>query len=294
MRTKPDLFSVIDVGSNSVRMVVFDTAVSPPLQLYNEKTFCALGRDIARTGRLSPEGVEAALGALRLYADEARKYGKVHLDVVGTAALRDAEDGPDFIERCRSEIGLSVRLIDGHQEARYAALGVLSLNPRAEGLVADFGGGSLEFACIRNKTITDTISKPYGAFRALAMDEKAAEIIGKGLSTMGNRYMDAPALHSIGGSWRSIAQAFIVDQGAEAVLQGYAIDAVDIIAFCDKIIGLSPQQLQERYRMEDKRSALAGISAVVLKQVFISLRPKKMIVSQAGIRDGIVYDFYNG
>jgi exopolyphosphatase/guanosine-5'-triphosphate,3'-diphosphate pyrophosphatase len=286
-------FGVIDIGSNSVRMVIYDLMQSPPVQIFNEKVFCALGRDLAATGKLNPEGAEAALGGLRDYARIAQEHALDRLDVVGTAALRDASDAPEFIARVAAETGLSIRLISGDEEARYAALGVLSLDPAANGIVADFGGGSLEFAWIANGKVGETISQPYGAFRVLSMKDEAEDILAKGLQQMSTGYGKAPALYSIGGSWRALAQAYMLEAGHETELQGYEIAGADIIPFCEKIAVLTADDVRTLYKIDDKRAVLAPVSAFVLKQVMTILGPRKMVVSMAGIRDGIVYDFNN-
>lgn len=286
-------FGVIDIGSNSVRMVIYDLTQSPPLQTFNEKVFCALGRDLSSTGKLNPEGAEAALGGLRDYARVAQEQSLDHLDIVGTAALRDASDAPEFIARVAIETGLSIRLISGDEEARYAALGVISLDPVAHGIVADFGGGSLEFAWIKDGTTGETISQPYGAFRVLAMKEAAEATLKGGLTKMLPAYGGSPALYSIGGSWRALAQAYMMDAGQEVELQGYEISRENIIPFCDKIAALTADEVRTIYKIEDKRAALAPVSAFVLKQVMTILKPHKLVVSLAGIRDGIVYDFNN-
>ena len=291
MASDPSLYGVIDIGSNSVRLVVFDVDKSPPLQLVNEKVFCGLARDIDRTGRLNPEGADEALLGLIAYGRAVRAHNLARLDVVGTAALRDAEDGVDFIQRVSAEAGLDIRIISGHEEARYAALGVLALDPQAQGLVADFGGGSLEFAKIEQGHISETISRPYGAFRAMAMGAGAADQLAAGLQELAPLYAGAPALHTIGGSWRALAQAYAQEQGQpEQKLQGYAIPAAEMKSFCEQIAGAAPNYLRSRYDFEEKRAALAPISALVLHQVLDVLKPAQMVVSLAGIRDGIVYD----
>lgn len=287
-------FGVIDIGSNSVRMVIYDLDQAPPAKLFNEKVYCALGRDLTETGRLNPVGMSAAMAGLRAYADIAAQEGLVALDVVGTAALRDASDGAAFIERVEQETGLRIRLISGEEEARYAALGVLSHSPGADGIVGDFGGGSLEFARVVQGRIEATTSKPYGAFRALAMGETAEQVIQSGLSELKPVYGESPALYAIGGSWRALAQAYKRDALHDAHdLQGYSIPRGDMVDFCTKIEALSPEDLIAAYGFDDNKAALAPISALVLRQVMTGLSPDRLIVSTAGIRDGIVYDFRN-
>lgn len=291
MSTQAHLRSVIDIGSNSVRLVVYDTSQSPPSQIVNEKIFCGLARDLSKTGKLNPHGVAEALEGLIAYGALARHHNPDGIDVVGTAALRDAADGADFVRRVAAEAGLEIRIIEGEEEARYAALGVLALDPAANGIVADFGGGSLEFARVRGGEIFETLSRPYGAFRVMAMADRAAEL-DTGLRELEERFGRAPALHAIGGSWRALAQGYAQDMGDQpATLQGYTLDPVLMSGFCQIIAGADPEELKTRYGFEDKRATLAPASAFVLHRVLEILKPDKMVVSLAGIRDGILSDF---
>lgn len=286
------LYGVIDIGSNAVRMVIYDVTQVSPRQIYNEKVFCPLGKEIGTTGLLNNDGKRLALEALHEYAGVARQYELKDFAIVATASLRDAQDGPDFIRRIDGETGLQVKVISGDQEARYAALGVLALDPAAQGIVGDFGGGSLEFACIQGGTIGDKVSRPYGAFRAIGMGDQARQVIGEGLQELFPVYGSKEALHAVGGSWRSLAQAYLDEAGqVRESLQGFEIERTEMADFCAVIERAEPALLQSRYKFEDKRAALAPISAFVLGQVLEKLKPGKLVVSLAGIRDGIVHDF---
>lgn len=286
-------------------MVVFDTAQTPPAQLYNEKVFCALGRDLDATGALNPDGVTEALHGLQTYARVAQEYQLAKLHVVGTAALRDASNGHQFIEDVKKQTGLSIAVISGDAEARYAALGVLSQEPQARGIIADFGGGSLEFARIAasgdtaTPHIVDTISLPLGAFRALAMGDQAEDRVSTALKKLSPRYGQAEALYSIGGSWRSLAQSYLQDMGQYdgrgtglkgTALQGLTLTNAEMSEFCRKIMAMTPDECRTRYQLEVRRSALAPISAFVLYQVLQVLQPAQLVISTAGIRDGIIFE----
>ena len=124
---------VVDVGSNSVRMVVFDGAARSPAYFYNEKIMCGLGKGLAETGRLNPRGRERALAALRRFALLAEGMDIAPLTVVATAAMREAEDGPEFQAEVLRETGLRLWVIDGDEEARLSAQGVLLGWPDAQG-----------------------------------------------------------------------------------------------------------------------------------------------------------------
>ncbi|PKQ08354.1 MAG: exopolyphosphatase, partial [Alphaproteobacteria bacterium HGW-Alphaproteobacteria-12] len=137
-------FGIVDIGSNSVRLVVYASAERSAVLVFNEKVMAGLGRSLASTGRLNPRGVERALDALRRFMALREQIGVPRFVVVATAAVRDAEDGPDFLARAGEICGFAIELLSGVDEARLSAQGVLSGIPEADGLVGDLGGGSLE------------------------------------------------------------------------------------------------------------------------------------------------------
>ncbi len=145
--------AVIDVGSNSVRLVVYDAARRVPMPVFNEKVLCGLGRGIDSTGWLDPEGVTMALDALQRFAVLTDSMGVDDLTVIATAAVREAEDGGAFVDAVEQRCGLKIQPIPGEEEARLSALGVLSAIPEADGLVGDLGGASFEVVRVGGGTI---------------------------------------------------------------------------------------------------------------------------------------------
>ncbi len=282
---------VIDIGSNSVRMVIYDLAYTPPEKIFNEKVFCALGRDLATTGRLNAEAVSSAFKALRAYKLLSEIYQVETLKVVGTAALRDAVDGDAFIARVKDEIGLSIRIISGDEEAGFAARGVLVFDPYADGVVADFGGGSLEFARVSRNQVHDTISLPLGAYRVQAMGNKARENIMAYLEPLKTRFGHLDALYAIGGSWRVLAASYMKDKGDRDDLQGYSIPTPEMIEFCKQIKGMTEAGIREAYRMESHHAKQATAAAFALEIILKELAPREFVVSTAGVRDGVAHEF---
>lgn len=282
---------VIDIGSNSVRMVVYDTAHHPPEKIFNEKVICPLGRDLGTTGRLNPDAVDAAYKALEAYKILSGLYHVAALEVVGTAALRDATDGPDFIKYVADVIGLNIRIISGDEEAGYAARGVLMFDPLADGVVADFGGGSLELARIHGDAVHDTVSLPMGAYRVQAMGDAARENIANFLTPLKSRFGNLKNLYAIGGSWRILALAYMRGQGVKGELQGYTIETPKIIEFCHVIKELTPDEIVATYRMEMHQARLSWIAAFTLESVLTDLGIQNLVVSTAGVRDGVAHEF---
>jgi exopolyphosphatase/guanosine-5'-triphosphate,3'-diphosphate pyrophosphatase len=283
--------AVIDIGSNSVRMVIYDTIHNPPEKTFNEKVVCSLGRDLATTGYLNPQAADTALTALKGYKLLLDAYDVHHLQVVGTASLRDARDGVDFIKRVQSEIGIGIRVISGEAEATYAARGVLMFDSQADGVVADFGGGSLELARVKDNNVLDTVSLPMGAFRVQAMGDEARKIIHDNLAPYHKTFGNLDRLYAIGGSWRVLALAYMRDLGDKQELQGYSIDSQNMKIFCQKIQKATESALIRDYRLESHQARLAGIAAFTLQSVLEDLNPKYFVVSTAGVRDGVAHEF---
>ena len=280
---------VIDIGSNSVRMVVYDTAHSPPEKIFNEKVICPLGRDLGTTGLLNPDAVDAAFKALQAYQILAGIYHVSSLQVVGTAALRDATNGSEFIQRVQTELNMTIRIISGDEEAGYAARGVLMFDPHANGVVADFGGGSLELARIYKDIVHDTISLPMGAYRVQSMGDAARSTISNFLAPLKSRFGGLENLYAIGGSWRILALAYMRGQGQKLELQGFTIPTKTMIEFCKHIMELDELTIVNTYRVESHQAKLSGIAAFTLESVLSDLDIQNFVVSTAGVRLSLIH-----
>ena len=169
---------VIDIGSNSIRIVVFSGATRAPLPIFNEKVMCGMGRRLHSTGKLDPDGVDLALGNLPRFAAAAEALGVDRLRVVATAAIRDALDGAQFIARVRETAGLKIEIISGETEARLSALGLVSSLPEADGVIGDLGGGSLELVRLDKGALGPQATLKLGPLR-LNEAEREGENIGK-------------------------------------------------------------------------------------------------------------------
>ena len=165
--TQPDSVAVIDIGSNSLRLVVYDAPRRAAHTLLNEKVMCGLGRGLERTGRLNPEGVVQAKANLQRFVALARAAGAARIDVLATAAVRDAEDGADFVNDVEKRLSIRVRVLPGAEEGRLSALGVLAGIPDAAGVVGDLGGGSIELAAIGNGRVGSVATLPIGPLRLI-------------------------------------------------------------------------------------------------------------------------------
>jgi len=201
---------VVDVGSNSVRLVVFDGAARSPAYFYNEKIMCGLGAGVSQTGKLHPDGRRRALSALKRFHALAESMQLPTLTVVATAAVRDAEDGPEFCEEVKRDTGLRIWVIDGEEEARLSAQGVLLGWPGSYGLVCDIGGSSMELAEIRGGLVGRRVSSALGPLklRDLKGGKKARkQYIRDTVESLRQKLGDQrDRLFLVGGSWRAIAK----------------------------------------------------------------------------------------
>jgi len=201
--------AVIDIGSNTVRLVIFGGPARVPVTLYNEKVTARLGRGVAEDDRLSAKSMRVALASLARFAALLRLRGVMDVECVATAAVRDASNGATFLARI-AELGLSPRLLSGEEEALTGAHGVLAAFPGAQGVVADLGGGSLELTDIAANRCTHGVSMPLGTLRLPMLRaggaEKFARRVRKMLGAAEWSGAHGQDLYLVGGSWRALAR----------------------------------------------------------------------------------------
>ena len=213
-RTKPPKYrpvAVVDIGSNSVRLVVYDGLRRSPTPVFNEKILCGLGRGVALTGRLGEEGVVRALAALRRFRAVARQIGAKQVFAVATAAAREASNGADFIDLAEAAIGVNIDVLTGKEEARYAALGTIAGIPGADGVAGDLGGGSLELVDIKDGKLRDGITLPLGPLRLIDMSggsiAKASKIVDEYFAKAKILdHLKGRSFYAVGGTWRNLAR----------------------------------------------------------------------------------------
>jgi len=286
---------VIDVGSNSVRLVVFDGAARSPAYFFNEKVLCGLGRGMADTGRLHPEGRARALAALHRFALLAEGMALTSFTTVATAAVREAEDGEEFCEEVRALTGLQLRIVDGREEARLSAQGVLVGWPEADGLVCDMGGASMELAEVGGGTVGQRVSTRLGPLRLLTVTGGK-----KAVKTLIKSELDAlrgdlrPAyrrLYLVGGSWRALARLDMERRGYPlTVLHEYAMTPKSVRRTIDWLAGQNPKELRARTALSSERIALVPTAALALREVLATFRCKEIYVSAYGIREGLLFE----
>ena len=285
---------MIDVGSNSVRLVIYRLDGRAIWTVYNEKALAGLGRDVPATGRLSPEGVETALTALRRYRAVLDGWGAEDVTAAATAAGREAADGAQFLTRVNEETGLEVRVLTGEEEARYAALGVLAGQPDAEGVVGDLGGSSLELVRLNGADPDEGATLPLGPFalgapRQLDHDRVHRAVEGA-LAPHANRFA-ARQFHAVGGAWRNLAlfHMELADYPLHVAHQ-YEMSRADAQSVSRLISRQSRASLERMQGLSKKRVETLPYSAVVLDALIEQLGVERITVSAFGVREGLLLD----
>lgn len=286
---------VVDVGSNSVRMVVFDGAARSPAYFYNEKIMCALGAGLSESGRLNPEGRVRALAALRRFQHLAGDLDLPPLAAVATAAVREAEDGREFCAEVLRETGLKIQVIDGDEEARLSAQGVLLGWPGAYGLICDIGGSSMELAEIANNQVGRRVTSPLGPLKLRDIKggrkgRKAhiKQVMGELKAQLGPQ---RDRLFLVGGSWRAIARIDMLRRNYPLkVLHEYRMTVRDVHETVKFIENSDLEKLRSKTGLSSSRISLVPYAIDVLTRLIREFKPKDIAISSYGIREGLLFE----
>ncbi|MEZ5897470.1 MAG: Ppx/GppA phosphatase family protein [Parvularculaceae bacterium] len=286
--------AVIDIGSNSVRLVIYEGPRRSPFSICNEKALCGLGRDLGPDGSLSATAMASALETLRRFSHVLEDHGRPPVCVVATAAVREAPNGPDFVEGVK-KLGLDLQVIAGAEEARLAAMGVVSLEPGATGIVGDMGGGSLELTPVDAGKIGDGVSLSIGPLRLMQQTggelKQAPKIIDKEVKRVDWLREDRfQMLYMVGGAWRAIAKIHIrLRNYPLPILHHYEMSAKQAIEICDLVSIQSRSSLEEIPGIPTRRIDTLPYAALVLKSVIERAKVKKVFISAGGVREGVLY-----
>lgn len=287
--------AVIDVGSNSVRLVLYRLEGRAIWTVYNEKVLAGLGRDLAETGRLSVDGVQQAMEALRRFRALLDATPGVQLFTAATAAVREAEDGAAFLRQVEREIGFKLRLLTGEEEARYSALGVLAGLPHAEGVVGDLGGASLELTRLDAAGARDAVSLPLGPFAvaggaSFSNPEKLKDRLIREIEPHARRFR-TPVLHAVGGAWRNFALLHMRMSGYPLeIVHEYEIGRREAISAARLISHQSQESLSRAPGLSRKRVDTLPYAAVLLEALIEQLGLERIALSAYGLREGLLLD----
>ncbi len=288
--------AVVDIGSNSVRLVVYDAMRRAPSPVFNEKILCGLGRGVAATGMLSEQGVERALKALARFGALSEQIGVGDCYAIATAAAREAKNGKKFITAAEKALGRKIRVLTGEEEARYAAMGVMSSIPGVDGVVGDLGGGSLELVSIADGKITTGVTLPLGPFRLMdavsASSLTAKEIVETALTESGllEGMRDRP-FYAVGGAWRNLAKLHMLQSSHPlSVLQQYSLSPTAARSVSILVGGMQTSELRETDAISKKRADTLPLASLVLDRLLALGEPGEVVFSVYGVREGVLFD----
>lgn len=286
---------VIDIGSNSVRLVVYEGLSRAPTVLFNEKVLCGLGAGLATTGRMDEEGIECAIAALRRFRALAQQARAANLYVLATAAAREAENGPEFVRRAEDVLGCSITILTGAEEAHYSALGIISGFHDPNGIAGDLGGGSLELIDISGQEVSTGITLPLGGLRLLDTSDgsvsKAQSIARKQLKKAtlleageGRRF------YAVGGTWRNLAKLHMHQNAYPLeMMQAYEIPYDEAVEFLTSALKYKDSRAEHLKSISKVRRNLLPFGAAALLETITAMKPSMVTFSAGGVREGYLY-----
>ena len=286
--------AVIDVGSNSVRLVVFDGAARSPAYFYNEKVMCGLGASLTKTKKLDIEGKSRALNAIRRFMSIAEGMNVSAVVGIATAAFRQACDGQEFCREIQQFTQLKLNITSGHEEARLAAQGVILGWPEADGLTCDIGGASMEVAEVSRGQIGKCLSSELGPllFESDGQNYSNDSLISKRVrdlyDNLGRHYH---TIYLVGGSWRAIAKCDMLRRNYPLrVMNEYLMPHQTIAETLNWIKHADLDAHRSDMGISSERIRLVPIASRILSAIIEIFKPQELVVSAYGIREGILYD----
>lgn len=288
--------AMIDIGSNSVRLVAYEGRTRALTPIYNEKAMCGLARGVASTGNLKDEAMSKALRALRRYKALCETLGVKDIVVLATAAVRDAANGPDFVKQAEEACGHPVTVITGEHEAHLSGLGVIAGLEAPDGVAGDLGGGSLELVELEHQTSQHGISFKIGGLSLQDLSggsfKKAQKIIKDTLEDSSVlKSLKGRSFYAVGGTWRSLAKLHMASKDYPLrVMHGYRIDPSEGMDFLHLLERDEPMSLKDIENITEARRPLLVYGALILEEIIRIGKPKDILISASGVREGALYD----
>lgn len=286
---------VIDIGSNSIRLVVYDGIRRAPLAIFGDKAFCQLGKGLEKSGKINPQGKSEAKTVIKRLLTMAELSDVVELHVLATAAVRDAKDGREFVADLEKTFGLHIRIISGEKEAKLAAFGVRASIHQPIGLVGDLGGGSLELVAVEKDRLSEQATLPIGALRLQDVtgedEKKLRRLVDKALDSLPwLSKTPQPAFYAVGGSFRMLGKLLQMHTDYPLdILHNYRASRKHVLEMLEQICAM-PKKQQEQLPVSAKRRPALIPAAVVLRALLERSGAQTVVFSTAGIREGYLFE----
>jgi exopolyphosphatase/guanosine-5'-triphosphate,3'-diphosphate pyrophosphatase len=288
--------AIVDIGSNSMRLVVYDGLTRTPIPMFNEKVMCALGQGLLGSGRLNPEGVPSAHDGLARFVGLAKAMKVAWIDILATAAIRDAEDGPAFVLEAERRNKIRLDVLSGEDEARLAAQGIFCGVPDAQGVVADLGGGSMDLVEVGEGEFGAVASLPLGVLRLAEASgndrERAKKLIDQYLSELSwLKRIEGKTLYAVGGAWRALARAAMIQTNYPLIIiDNYALASGEAVNLMNLFAQQSRKSLEKFSGISKKRLATLPLAALLLARLIQAARPASVKFSVYGLREGRFFE----
>ncbi len=287
--------AVIDIGSNSVRLVVYEALTRAPTPIFNEKVLAGLGREVQTTGLLAEDAIETALEALLRFRALCDILHVRRIWAIATAACRDARNGNAFIRQAERICRTPIKVLSGKREANLTALGVVSGMYKPDGIVGDLGGGSLELVDVHGSRVRSGLTLPLGG---LALQDIAGNSIKKAEKIVEDTFEDLDMLsegegrtfYAVGGTWRALARLHMWQTGYPFhVMHNYRISAREALEFARLVHRVDTETLSKIEVVNAARRPLLAYAALVLENLVDTIKPKEVIISVLGVREGLLH-----
>ncbi|MEH6828558.1 Ppx/GppA family phosphatase [Parasphingorhabdus sp.] len=286
--------AIVDIGSNSIRLVVYQGPARVPAILFNEKVMAGLGKELSTTGAIGKDSMALAVRGLKRFHRLCMEMEVDRIKSFATAAVRDASNGKDLLKAAR-EIGFDVVVLQGEEEAESAALGVISGIPDAKGIVGDLGGGSLELALVDQGKVLERFSFPLGVLRVADLRAKGQDAlkgqVRKMLKKTGwEKQAQGLPFYLVGGSWRSLARLDMFDSHYPLpVIHNYEMEPRRAQRLVSRLAQLNRDKLKTVPGLSTSRIPTLKDAAWLLSMLVRYLNSSKMVVSAYGVREGLLF-----
>ncbi len=290
------MMAVIDVGSNSIRLVVYKGPRRAPLPVLDEKVQCGLGRGMDSHRMMSPQSVDLAIRTISRFADIAHSMRVSEIKAVATAAVRTAANGEEFRQAVENECGISLQVLTGEQEARLSASGMLCSIPDADGIVGDLGGGSLELVEVCGGKIRNLVTLPLGTiplsesgFSPQKVRRKLASPLLDEISWLKNSR--GKTFYAVGGSWRSLAKNHMETEDYPLrIVHAYSLSRVETVEMLSDVSEISPDSVRALEIFGRSRAEHAPYAAALMESVIRKTGVDQIVFCTYGLREGCIYD----
>jgi exopolyphosphatase/guanosine-5'-triphosphate,3'-diphosphate pyrophosphatase len=287
--------AVIDIGSNSVRLVIYEGLSRSPTPIFNEKVLAGLGREVQSTGLLASDAMAKALQALQRFRALCDTLHVRRVWAIATAACRDARNGRAFIAAAERVCRTRITVLSGRREAHLTALGVISGIHHPDGIVGDLGGGSLELVEVKGTRVRGGVTLPLGGLALQDIAEgsikRAERIVEKALDDVDLLERgEGRTLYAVGGTWRALARLHMWQTGYPFhVMHGYRISAREALEFSRLVHRVDAETLSQIDVVNAARRPLLSYAALVMENLVREIKPKQVIISVLGVREGLLY-----